>query len=75
MAELSNQEKTSPKFLSDDVTCKSTPIPWLIFIIDELLPVICSICLGDMVKLLKLSKERGLLLEKKKNNPLRAKFN
>lgn len=35
MAELLNQERISPKFLSGDVTYKSIPISWLIFMTDE----------------------------------------
>lgn len=66
MAELLNQERISPKFLSGYVTYKSTPNPWLIFMTDKWLPGICSICLETAVKLLKLSQEGGFLLGGKK---------
>ena len=75
MVELLNQERISPKFLSGDVTYKSIPIPWLIFITDEWLPLICLICLENVVKLLKLSQARGFLLGQKKSNPLNIRFN
>ena len=75
IVKLLNQERISPKFLSGDVTYKSIPIPWLIFITDEWLPLICPICLENVVKLLKLSQARGFLLGQKKSNPLNIRFN
>lgn len=65
MAELLNQERISSKFLSGDVTYKTTPIPWLIFMTEERFPLICSMCLENVVKLLKLSQARRFLLGEK----------
>lgn len=68
MAELLNQERISPKFLSGDVTYKKY-FHSLAYLYDrQMIASYLLYVLENVVKLLKLSQTRSFLLGKKNNN-------